>query len=158
MSNQRNRLAGIAYEADIVEKFNDIPGSPEVGRSATLQPELDANKVDIVTIEPLEFEEFALKVQAKTSTKHVAYGKLLKEIEENEGKIPLILHRKTRRVEKDRFLTEGTYAILNQEDFFNIISELKKYKSGFEDVIQYFDSISDEEQPLLHKRLLDLDL
>ena len=36
--------------------------------------------------------------------------------------------------------------------------ELKKYKKGFEEVMCYFDSISDEEQPLLLERLKKIGL
>ena len=36
--------------------------------------------------------------------------------------------------------------------------ELRKYYYGFNEVMQYFDSISDEEKPILHKKLLKLGL
>ena len=37
-------------------------------------------------------------------------------------------------------------------------NQLRKYYYGFNEVINYFDSISDEEKPILHKRLLELGL
>lgn len=36
--------------------------------------------------------------------------------------------------------------------------ELRKYYYGFNEVMIYFDSISDEEKPILHKKLLKLGL
>jgi len=36
--------------------------------------------------------------------------------------------------------------------------ELRKYYYGFNELMEYFDSISEEEQPILHKKLLKLGL
>ena len=37
-------------------------------------------------------------------------------------------------------------------------NELRKYYYGFNIIMEYFDSISDEEKPILHKKLLKLGL
>lgn len=36
--------------------------------------------------------------------------------------------------------------------------DLRKYYYGFNEVMEYFDSISDEEKPILHKKLVELGL
>jgi hypothetical protein len=36
--------------------------------------------------------------------------------------------------------------------------ELRKYYYGFNELMEYFDSISDEEKPILHKKLVELGL
>jgi len=153
----RNRLAGIAYERSIVQQINDSKLFVEVGRSAEIDKVMDAKKVDIIPIDVELFKAFEYRIQAKTSTKHIHYIKLLKEIEDNnESGIAVVLHKKTLKVEGDRYLTEGTYAILSQEDFFNIIEELERYKAGFKEYSQYWDSIPDDEKPGLHERLKKL--
>jgi hypothetical protein len=154
MSNdKRNQLAGPAYEREIVKKINAIGVFPEVGRTAELNPELDKQKLDIISVDPKLFDEFVYRIQAKSSTRTVPYGKLLKEIEDRHSGVPVILHKQTKRVENDRFLKAGAYAILNESDFFKIIEELKQYKEGFRELHAYWDSISDEEKPKLHERL-----
>ena len=83
--------------------------------------------------------------------------KLLDEVSQHKG-IPVIFHKKTRRVPGDRFLTDGNYVILMEKDFLSIISDATRYKKGFNEVIAYFDSVSDEEQPKLNNRLTKLGL
>jgi predicted CopG family antitoxin len=39
-----------------------------------------------------------------------------------------------------------------------LIDEMWKYKKGFEILMEYFDSISDEEKPKVHKQLFELGL
>jgi hypothetical protein len=157
--NERNRLAGVAYERQIVDTINSSGLFPEVGRSAELDKAMDAKKVDIIPVPPTLLQDFAYRIQAKTSTKHVSYAKLLRDIEEgNPDGIAVVLHKKTKRVENDRFLTEGTYAVLSQEDFFDIIEELERYKQGYKVFNESFDSFPDAKKETLHKRLLKLRL
>lgn len=155
--NRRNQLAGPAYEKEIVTKINAIGIFPEVCRTAEHHPKLDEKQLDIVPIDANLFNEFIYRIQAKSSTKAVPYMKLLEELKQHEG-IPVIFHKKTRRVANNRFLTDGTYVILMEKDFLTLISEKERYTKGFNEVIAYFDSVSDEEQPKLHKRLTDLGL
>jgi hypothetical protein len=153
----RNRLAGIAYERAIVQQINDSDLFIDVGRSAEIDKEMDAKKVDIIPIDVDLFAAFEYRIQAKTSTKHVPYAKLLKDIEDNnEDGIAVVLHKKTKRVEGDRYLTEGTYAILSQEDFFSIIEDLEKFRAGYREYAQHWDSIDEAEKPALHERLKEL--
>lgn len=157
MSKRRNQLAGPAHENSIVKKINAIGIFPKVGRSAILDPDLDKRKLDIIPIDPSLFDKFVYRIQAKTTTQVVPYGKLLSELKQHKG-VPVVLHKKTKRVDNDRFLTEGSYAILEEDDFLKIIGDLEKYKRGYSELNEYFDSISDEEKPKLHKRLLKLGL
>lgn len=155
--DKRNMLAGPAYEREIVTKINGIGLFPEVGRTAEHNPELDAKKLDIIPIDPELLAEFLYKIQAKNTTKTVPYGKLLTELEQHGG-VPVILHKQTERVEGDRFLTKGTYAIMNEKDFFKIIAEVERYKTGYAELLCYWDSIADSEKPELHERLTQLGL
>lgn len=156
-NNRRNQLAGPAYEREIVKKINAIGIFPEVCRTADSYPNLDKQKLDIVPIKEELFKDFVYKIQAKSTTQAVPYMKLLEQLKQHDG-IPVVFHKKTRRVEGDRFLTEAHYVILEESDFLQIIGDLARYKEGFQEVIAYFDSISDEEQPKLHERLRNLGL
>lgn len=156
-SDKRNMLAGPAYERELIKKINAIGVFPTVGRTADHAPELDADKIDLVTIDPELFDAFVYKIQAKSSTRTVPYGKLLSEMKHHKG-VPVVFHKQTKRVEHDRFLPTGAFAILEEKDFLKIIGDLERYKKGYKEVICYFDSISDDEKPKLHKRLTDLGL
>lgn len=46
----------------------------------------------------------------------------------------------------------------NKATIEKLKKELKRYKKGYEILICYFDSISDEEQSKVHKQLLKLGL
>ena len=45
-----------------------------------------------------------------------------------------------------------------KEKFSKLKKEHRKYKRGFEIMIEYFDSISDEEQPIVNRKLNRLGL
>lgn len=54
--------------------------------------------------------------------------------------------------------TQFETAVKKQEEIENLKKELSKYQKGFNEVMCYFDSISDEEQPKLLKRLTKIGL
>jgi len=154
----RNRLAGKAYEEEIIKEIDATGLFPHLGRTEEINKGLDKKKLDIVPIDKSLIDEFEYKIQAKSTTKIVQYNKLLGELKENFGGIPVVMHKKTERVSDDRFLTEGRYAIMYQEDFLRIIADLKRFKEGYGLLTQYWDSISDEEQRIAHEQLLKLGL
>jgi len=154
----RNRLAGAAYEEEIVRDINRLELFVEVGRSSTLNKDLDRKKLDIIPVDADLFDEFIYRIQAKSTTKLVPYPKLLKDLKDNFDGIPVVFHKKTVRVAPERYLTEGRYAIMDEKDFLSIVADLERYKSGYDVLSQYWDSISDEEQPIAHKQLNKLGL
>lgn len=156
--SSRNRLAGQAYEEEIVKKLDELNTFPKVGRTADLNKLLDKKKLDIIPVDPEDFKEFVYRIQAKTSTKVVPYGKLIADLKYHFEGIPVVLHKKTTRVASDRFLTEGTYAILEQSDFFTIIGDLERYTKGYRLIMEYWDSLPDSAKLDLHKTLEKLGL
>ena len=154
----RNRLAGKAYELEIVKELNQLSLFPELGRTEDLNKKLDKKKLDIIPVDPSLFDEFKYRIQAKSTTKVVPYNRLLQELKENFKGMPVVLHKKTERVSDTRFLTEGKYAIMYEEDFIRVVADLQKYKKGYELLSQYWDSISDDEKPNAHKILVALGL
>lgn len=158
IAGSRNRLAGKAYEEEIIRTIDATGLFPNLGRTEEINKGLDKKKLDIVPIDKTLVDEFEYKIQAKSTTRVVQYNRLLKELRDNFGGIPVILHKKTERVSDDRFLTEGRYAMLYQQDFLEIIADLKRFKEGYSLLSEYWDSISDEEQRVAHKRLSALGL
>ena len=156
--SSRNRLAGGAYEEDIIHDINKLNLFVKLGRSAILNKKLDKRKLDIIPVEVDLFDEFIYRIQAKSSTKLVPYHRLLADLKKNFEGIPVVFHKKTTRVAEERFLTEGRFAILNEKDFVDIIADLKRYKEGYHILSEFWDSIADEEQPDAHKRLQKLGL
>ena len=69
-------------------------------------------------------------------------------------------HIYVRHVETTRHSDEDikVYYDDNMATIEKLKSEVEKYKSGFNEVMEYFDSISDEEKPLLSERLNKLGL
>ena len=156
--SSRNRLAGLAYEEEIVKHLNKLEVFPKVGRTAELNKLLDKKKLDIIPVDPEDFKDFVYNIQAKSSTKVVPYGKLIADLKYHFKGIPVVLHKKTTRVASDRFLTEGTFAILEQDDFLNIISDLERYTKGYRLLMEYWDSLPDTEKLDLHNTLEKLGL
>ncbi len=96
---------------------------------------------------------FPYNVQAKSYSKSILYPKLLSEIECENGTINVIAHKQTQR-SGDRFMTRGKFAIMNIEDFWKLVA----YRRGYEILIQYFDSLTDEERVEADKQLKQVKL
>jgi len=172
----RNRNAGNTYEREIVNRFNSrvylneegdsVPLFPTLGTTRDLSRAMDAAKIDITTVNPMEHIIFGLTIQAKTKTTSPSYPKLLdimKSGVETYGGIPIVYHRQTKRVQKTpesqpRFMKRGEFVSLNALDFEQIYTDLRKYKLAYEEVMTYFDSINEEEQKSLNTFLTNLGL
>lgn len=160
----RNRNAGNSYEREIVNRYNkmgysDTEGDfvsffPTLGTTRDLSRAMDAAKIDITTINPINHRIFGLTIQAKTKTTSPSYPKLLDLMKpgiEIYGGIPIVYHRQTQRVQKTpesqpRFMKRGEFVILNATDFEKIYTDLSIYKSAYTEVMTYFDSLGDEAQ------------
>ena len=55
-------------------------------------------------------------------------------------------------------MTQFEHAVKKQEEIESLKKEVKRYKKAYEILICYFDSISDEEQPKVNKKLAKLNL
>ena len=159
---KRNLLAGKLYEDEIAGDLNDLRLFPPLGSSQDYDKEADKRKIDIV---PKNSEDiFPYHIQAKVSTNKLQYPKLLSQMNEVRTMVEvvetpaIIFHKYNTKSTSGRFMTRAKYAILNQQDFINIIEELAQYKQGFGELMAYWDSISDEEQPELNERLKKLGL
>lgn len=154
MNGRRNLHAGPVYEKEIIDELNPHQLFPFLHRTAEIDPELDKKKCDISD----KSKSFPYAIQAKNTTSKVVYPKILDQVSSNNpDKIPVILHKYNKN-HNGRFLVQDRYAILKQKDFIELILDKERYEKGFREMLTYFDSISDEEQPKVHEFLLKLGL
>jgi hypothetical protein len=109
-----NRRRGHSWELETIHQLKEI--FPRAVSSRQESRTLDAQKVDICYTDPFNF-------QCKVHTKKVDYPEILESMPK-EG-INVILHKYAVRT-KANFMTMGKYAILNYDDFINLINERDK--------------------------------
>lgn len=127
-NGRRNKVAGSNYERQVVNKLKSI-GFTNVGTSRNNSRAKDALKIDIVNCNEDKYGRLPYNFQCKTLAKPCAYGKLLAEMPKGK-EVNVILHKQTKKDSAGRFQKVGEYAIMNAEDFYNMIAELENYKSS----------------------------
>lgn len=113
-----NFLSGVVWERKVSESLKSIGfgyAVPSIPRS-----QRDKDKVDIVNENEEINGRLPYNFQCKARVNHIPYAKLLSTMPD-DGNANIILHDKG----------AGTYAIMNAEDFYNLIQELDIYKSLF---------------------------
>ena len=110
----KNRDRGNAYELQCIKKLKHL--YPNAVSSRSESKNLDNQQVDIVYTGEFYF-------QCKNMTTKPDYHIILNEMP--QGKVPIILHKKTKKSEKN-FISQGEYAILRAEDFIKLLEQLNK--------------------------------
>lgn len=158
----RNRTAGNSWELTCLHALEDI-GYKNLATSRNCSRVRDAAKVDLCHTDesPIEdggFGRFEFNFQCKTLCKPAPYGKLLKELEEHNGRrqFNVVLHKQTEKNSSGRFMPKGEYAILNLDDFYKIIGERRNYTLGYKLLMEYFDSIPDSFKEEVDEQLKEL--
>jgi len=158
--SSRNRVAGHRYERSKAQQLRDI-GYTDVRTSRECSRKRDSQKVDLCNADEDEFGRLPYNIQCKTLCSTAPYPRLLKELEQHNGRkqINVVFHEMTKKKEGGKnFVSVGEYAILNLDDFIKMVQDINRYRAGFDEAMTYFDSISDEEQPKLLKYLKKLGL
>ena len=117
MSN-RNRTAGHNFERYCVQKMRDSCYQ-NVVTSRSESKSRDDSGIDLMNKDEVENGKLEYNIQCKTTAKNVNYSKLMNEMPEG---INVILHRKTKKA-KTKFITEGEFAIIPMDLFFELISK-----------------------------------
>ena len=132
--SSRNKTAGSNWERLIAKKlrelgFNDIKCSRECSRLR------DSKKVDLCNADEDKNGRFPFNIQAKSYNTHVKYAKLLKELEDHNGRnqVNVVFHKLTEKSIGGKFMPKGEFAILNLDDFYKIIAQLKVCEELLED-------------------------
>lgn len=161
----KNATKGHNYERDVIKILQNI-GFPHAVSTRSESRSLDAQKVDITNKNAHKNGRLPFNFQCKSLTdveiesgrlEKVKYRELLHEIEISEGIYNVVLHRHTVKKETN-FMVQGEYAFMHQKDFFALVAEKEKFQKAYLEVMEYFDSIGDEEKPILNERLKALGL
>ena len=119
-----NELKGRYFEKKVVRKLHKA-GFLNVTYSTTRSVR-DNDKVDIVNDNEEVNGRFPYNIQCKTLSKHCDYTKILSEMPKG-AEINVVIHRKTKNTDAG-FVKQGTYAIMNADDFYVMIAELEARK------------------------------
>lgn len=132
----RNRSAGHKYECDVVNCLRTI-GFPYVVSSRSENRNRDGDKVDICNRNEFDNGRLKYDIQCKTTSGTLAYITVLKQIVSDCGRIPVVLHRTTRKSASGKFMVKGEYAFLHQRDFLQLISELEFLKQRLDTLVKH---------------------
>lgn len=135
---RNNRRAGHEYERKIATILRDSGLFPRAVTSRSCNRSRDNQGVDLVNEDEAVNGRMDFNIQCKNSQDRQDYGKLLSSMP--QGDIPnVVLHRHTHK-SGNRFMVQGEYAILTQEEFISLV----RYKRGYE-VLRVLMESQDEE-------------
>lgn len=124
-NGKRNRQAGHGLELELARKFREI-GFPHVVTTRSESRSRDNQGIDLINSDERVNGRFPFNVQSKNTTSNVPYAKLLADMPVVPDVVNVVIHKQTARV-NDRFIGRGKYAILNLEDFLELVRRLKEY-------------------------------
>ena len=124
--SSRNRVAGHNWERACAIKLREI-GYEDVKTSRECSRLRDSQKVDLCNADEDKSGRLPFNFQCKTLNSSAPYHRLLKELEEYNGRkqINAVIHKMTKKSPSGRFDAIGEYAIMNLDDFYRILRILK---------------------------------
>lgn len=158
MAANRNKSAGSNLERLTVNQLKSTGFFPNVYTSRLASRLRDMQKIDICNGDEDIYNRLQYNIQTKTIQNQPQYQQVLDELPKVNGIINMFVHKKTKKSEGGRFMPVGTYVFLEWEDQLKLIADRERYRIAFDILNEYFDSISDEEKPEVHNKLIDLGL
>lgn len=127
-NGKRNRQAGHKWERQLAESFRSI-GFAHVVTTRSESRSRDNQKVDLINEDELKNGRFPFNVQAKTTTSHLSYAKLLSEMPEDRGVMNVILHKQTKKAPDGvKFMETGRFAIMQLDNFLDLVKQIYESK------------------------------
>lgn len=120
-NGRRNRRAGCNFERNLADEFRQL-GYVHVVTTRSESRSRDAEKIDLMNKDELVNGRFPFNVQAKTTTNHVKYAKLLAEMPTVVGVSNIVVHKQTQKV-GTRFQPVGTYVVMMFADFKQLLND-----------------------------------
>lgn len=133
-SGKRNKNVGHSFERDMVQRMKET-GFPNVITTRAGSRNRDAQGVDLMNDEEGVHGRLPYNIQCKATSDRIKYDQVLARMPVSTSEINVILHRYATRSAADKrstgqhFVVQGTYAILDMDNFFKLISVLKKLQS-----------------------------
>ena len=124
--SSRNRAAGHSWERRCAIILREL-GYEDVKTSRECSRLRDSQKVDLCNADEDKSGRLPYNIQCKTLNSSAPYHRLLKELEERNGRrqVNVVVHKMTKKTTGGRFDGIGEYAIMNLDDFYNILKLLK---------------------------------
>lgn len=152
---RNNRTAGHGYELEVVTLLRESGCFPHIATSRSQNRQRDGEKVDLVNCNEQINGRLEYNFQCKNSQDRINYHQLLEDMPQLDGIINVVLHKYTRKSGKSgRFVTQGRYAVLKQEDFLQLI----KFRKGYELLREVVYQLSDEDRIAVCRLLKSLGL
>jgi hypothetical protein len=126
-NGKRNRTAGLNWERLLAKTLREL-GYKHIVTTRSESRTRDAQKIDLINKNERENGRFPLNIQAKTTNTHLPYAKLLAEMPVGP-EYNVIFHKMTKKTEVN-FITTGTYAILQLDDFLYMFNYIYKYETS----------------------------
>lgn len=122
----RNRTAGHSFELECARLFREA-GFSHVVTTRSESRSRDNQQIDLINKDEGTNGRLPYNVQCKNKTTKVVYHKILSELPKTPNVVNVVIHKQTEKTAKSgRFLPVGKYAILNLEDFMNIVKKLNE--------------------------------
>ena len=124
--SSRNRSAGLGWERTCAKNLREL-GYLDLKTSRECSRLRDSQKVDLCNSDEDKSGRLPFNFQCKTLNSTANYSKLLKELEEHNGRkqINTVIHKMTKKTQSGRFDAVGEYAIMNLDDFYRILKLLR---------------------------------
>ena len=125
--SSRNRAAGHSWERGCAIILREL-GYEDVKTSRECSRLRDSQKVDLCNADEDKSGRLPYNIQCKTLNSSVPYHRLLKELEEHNGRrqVNVVVHKMTKKTAGGRLDGIGEYAIMNLDDFYMILRTLKE--------------------------------
>ena len=124
--SSRNRAAGHSWERRCAIILREL-GYEDVKTSRECSRLRDSQKVDLCNADEDKSGRLPYNIQCKTLNSSAPYHRLLKELEEHNGRrqVNVVVHKMTKKTTGGRFDGIGEYAIMNLDDFYRILKLLR---------------------------------
>ena len=126
-NGRRNKQAGNSFELNVAKDLHNA-GFPNVITTRLGSRLLDSQKIDLMNKDEHIHGRLPYNIQCKSLAKHADYCKILAEMPANTAEINVVIHRKTKKSDAGRFIKQGTYAIMNADDFYTMIAQIEARK------------------------------
>lgn len=138
---KRNRAAGHALEGKVIRAVVQRGIHPKAVSSRAANRSRDGKGIDLVNEDESLDGRMVDNIQCKSSSQQVNYINLLSRIDDDPGRLPVVIHEHTRPSQTGVFMIQNHYAICYAVDYL----ELLAYREGFRILEKYTECLVEED-------------